>query len=100
MYGETVSGSIELPSQATVMSHNVHLTITTSHTNITIDNCPEGGNCDLTLQYTKVGVAINLRGHLVIGGVDIVTPYLRSKMRSLSKFTGCIGVIFILLIPA
>ncbi|XP_053381259.1 protein crumbs homolog 1-like [Mercenaria mercenaria] len=89
MYGETVTGSIKLLPHS--ISRHVLVSITTSYMNISLNQCHEGEVCELTVKYEKDGARIILSGPLVIGGVDDVTPYLRSKLLTLSPFIGCIG---------
>ena len=91
--GETLVGHISLAADSDLSSHDVHVTITTTHTNVTLDdNSCKLGTCHVTLRQTVTGQDIYLNEALYIAGVSNKNSYLRSKLSTFSGFTGCLGV--------
>lgn len=97
MYGETLTNSVLLPSHNQVISNYLSIIVTTSHTNVSLDDCSEGqaNKCHVTFARKLSDKNVDLIDTIMIGGGGDVSPYLRSKLSTLSPFIGCIGVIII-----
>ena len=50
------------------------------------------GPCNVTLKSDLEAQQIVLNENVYIGGVSNVSPYIRSKLKTMAHFTGCIGV--------
>ena len=92
LFGDTVVADLKIQATNQIFSHHVSFVITTTHTNVTLDNCPGELSCHVTLKPVLVGQAIHLNGPMIIGGVGHMTPYIRSKLTTIQMYTGCFGV--------
>ena len=92
LFGDTVRSSIQLLPSNQIVTHHVTVSIATSHTNISFDDCLLGEQCHMTLKPSVIGPEVQLGGQLLAGGVAEVNPYLRSKLPTVKYFTGCFGV--------
>lgn len=73
------------------LSHTVRIAISGARTEIMVDNCVTGP-CNVTLKSDLEAQQIVLNENVYIGGVSNVSPYIRSKLKTMAHFTGCIGV--------
>ncbi|KAK7505069.1 hypothetical protein BaRGS_00003639, partial [Batillaria attramentaria] len=89
-----VGGALPLPDPGLDLhSLTVDVLITTTLTSVTFDphTCSGDPDCSLTLPAPSNSTQLDLTGVTYFGGVAHVTPYMRSKLRSVDGFTGCLG---------
>lgn len=92
LYGDTISDALDLIPANQIVSHHINIDISPSQINVSLSDCVIGQKCHLTLLFDSIGQTVDINGPIILGGVDHVTPYLRSKLKSTHKYTGCLGV--------
>jgi len=70
----------------------VSLTSTTLQLVINSATCNGGTHCLAVDRASSTGGEIHLNGQVYVGNVPDMTPYLRSKLKTLQGFAGCLGV--------
>ena len=89
---ETVS--LVLPLMLTpegILEANITITVGQGHLEVVNSDC-EAGICSVNGTAKSQQASLMLDGSLYIGGLPRLTPFIRSKLHTVSYYRGCLGV--------
>ena len=91
----SLGGVLPLPDPGLdLYSLTVDIAMTKLMTSLTLDphKCAGNASCSANLSAPANGTELHLDGVTYLGGVTVLTPFMRSKLTTVDGFTGCLGV--------